>query len=134
MAINLATKYSDEIASTFSRGSFVKGKTATTFDLTGVKTLKVYTPVTVDEVDYVREGANRYGSPTEMQDTVQELTMTQDKAFTLTIDKGNNLDQNLTKRAADMLRLQLKEKSAPAADKYALARFAIMAGPIAAHG
>lgn len=133
MAINLATKYSDEIASTFSRGSFVKGKTATTFDLTGVKTLKVYTPVTVDEVDYVREGANRYGSPTEMQDTVQELTMTQDKAFTLTIDKGNNLDQNLTKRAADMLRLQLKEKSAPAADKYALARFANMAGTIAAH-
>lgn len=114
MAINLATKYSDEIASTFSRGSFIKGKTATTFDLTGVKTLKVYTPVTVDEVDYVREGANRYGSPTEMQDTVQELTMTQDKAFTLTIDKGNNLDQNLVKRAADMLRLQLKEKSAPA--------------------
>ena len=68
MAINLATKYSDEIASTFSRGSFIKGKTATTFDLTGVKTLKVYTPVTVDEVDYVREGANRYGAPAEMQD------------------------------------------------------------------
>ena len=36
--------------------------------------------------------------------------MTQDKAFTLTIDKGNNLDQNLVKNAADMLRLQLNEK------------------------
>ena len=56
--------------------------------------------------------------------------MTQDKAFTLTIDKGNNLDQNLVKRAADMLRLQLKEKSAPAADKYALERFVTMAGKI----
>ena len=132
MAINLATKYSDEIASAFSRGSFIKGKTATTFDLTGVKTLKVYTPITVDEVDYVREGANRYGTPAEMQDIVQELTMTQDKAFTLTIDKGNNLDQNLVKRAADMLRLQLNEKSAPAADRYALRRFAHMAGTIAA--
>ena len=114
MAINLATKYSDEIASTFSRGSFVKGKTATTFDLTGVKTLKVYTPVTVDEVDYVREGANRYGSPTEMQDTVQELTMTQDKAFTLTIDKGNNLDQNLTKRTASRRRATSFRSSARA--------------------
>lgn len=131
MAINLASKYSDEIASTFSKGSFIKGKTASTFDLTGVKTLKVYTPVTVDEIDYVREGASRYGAPVEMQDTVQELTMTQDKAFTLTIDKGNNLDQNLVKRAADMLRLQLKEKSAPAADRYALRRFAHMAGTIA---
>ena len=54
--------------------------------------------------------------------------MTQDKAFTLTIDKGNNLDQNLVKNAADMLRLQLNEKSTPAADKYAFKRFVTMAG------
>ena len=57
--------------------------------------------------------------------------MTQDKAFTLTIDKGNNLDQNLVKNAADMLRLQLNEKSTPAADKYAFKRFVTMAGTIA---
>lgn len=56
--------------------------------------------------------------------------MTQDKAFTLTIDKGNNLDQNLVKNAADMLRLQLNEKSTPAADKYAFKRFVTMAGSI----
>ena len=108
MAINLATKYSDQIAEVFTRASFIKGKTAETFDLTGVKTLKVYTPITVEEVDYDRDGGlARYGTVTEMQDVVQELTMTQDKAFTLTIDKGNNLDQNLVKNAADMLRLQL---------------------------
>lgn len=57
--------------------------------------------------------------------------MTQDKAFTLTIDKGNNLDQNLVKNAADMLRLQLSEKSTPSADKYAFKRFVTMAGTIA---
>lgn len=131
MAINLATKYADQITSAFTKSSFIKGKTANTFDLTGVKTLKVYTPITVDEVDYTRSGMSRYGTPVEMQDTVQELTMSQDKAFTLTIDKGNNLDQNLVKRAADMLRLQINEKSTPAADKYALTRFAQMAGHIA---
>ena len=98
MAINLASKYSDQIAEVFTRSSFIKGKTAETFDLTGVKTLKVYTPITVEEVDYDRDGGlGRYGAVTEMQDVVQELTMTQDKAFTLTIDKGNNLDQNLVK-------------------------------------
>ena len=108
MAINLASKYSDQIAEVFTRASFIKGKTAETYDLTGVKTLKVYTPITVEEVDYDRDGGlKRYGDVTEMQDVVQELTMTQDKAFTLTIDKGNNLDQNLVKNAADMLRLQL---------------------------
>ena len=82
MAVNLATKYSSQIAEVFTAGSFVKGKTSTTFDLTGVKTLKVYTPVTVPEVDYTREGMARYGTVTEMQDIVQELKMTQDKAFT----------------------------------------------------
>ena len=96
-----------------------------------MKTLKVYTPITVEEVDYDRDGGlKRYGDVTEMQDVVQELTMTQDKAFTLTIDKGNNLDQNLVKNAADMLRLQLNEKSTPAADKYAFKRFVTMAGSI----
>ncbi len=130
MAVNLATKYSSQIAEVFTAGSFVKGKTSTSFDLTGVKTLKVYTPITVPEVDYTREGMSRYGTVTEMQDIVQELKMTQDKAFTLTIDKGNNLDQNMTKKAADMLRLQINEQSTPAADKYALKRFASMAGTI----
>ena len=48
-----------------------------------MKTLKVYTPITVEEVDYDRDGGlKRYGDVTEMQDVVQELTMTQDKAFT----------------------------------------------------
>ncbi len=130
MAVNLATKYSSQIAEVFTAGSFVKGKTSESFDLTGVKTLKVYTPITVPEVDYTREGMSRYGKVTEMQDVVQELKMTQDKAFTLTIDKGNNLDQNMTKKAADMLRLQINEQSTPAADKYALRRFAMMAGRI----
>ncbi len=130
MAVNLATKYSSQIAEVFTAGSFVKGKTSTSFDLTGVKTLKVYTPITVPEVDYTREGTSRYGTVTEMQDIVQELKMTQDKAFTLTIDKGNHLDQNMTKKAADMLRLQINEQSTPAADKYALKRFVTMAGTI----
>lgn len=130
MAVNLATKYSSQIAEVFTAGSFVKGKTSSSFDLTGVKTLKVYTPLTVPEVDYTREGMSRYGTVTEMQDIVQELKMTQDKAFTLTIDKGNHLDQNMTKKAADMLRLQINEQSTPAADRYALKRFAMMAGTI----
>ena len=49
MAINLASKYSDQIVEVFTRASFIKGKTAETYDLTGVKTLKVYTPITVEE-------------------------------------------------------------------------------------
>ena len=45
-----------------------------------MKTLKVY-PITVEEVDYdtVTAVLKRYGDVTEMQDVVQELTMTQDR-------------------------------------------------------
>ena len=130
MAINLATKYSDKIAEAFSHASYVKGKTSNAYDLTGVKTLKIYTPVTVPEVDYVRSGARRYGEVTEMQDTVQELVMTQDKAFSLSIDKGNNKDQMNIKGAGKMMQLQLRERSTPAADKYALKQYVTMAGKV----
>ena len=74
MAINLASKYSDQIAEVFTRASFIKGKTAETYDLTGVKTLKVYTPITVEEVDYDRDGGlKRYGDVTEMLDFANAL-------------------------------------------------------------
>lgn len=130
MAINLATKYSDKIALAFTRASYIKGKVSNAYTFTGVKTLKVYTPVTVEEVDYKRNGLNRYGDPTEMQDIVQEMTMTQDKAFTLTIDKGNNKDQMGIKEAGRMIQQQLREKSTPAADRYAFKKFAMYAGSV----
>lgn len=128
--VNLATKYSDKIAEVFTKSSFIRGKVSNAYDLTGVKTLKIYTPITVSEVDYKRSGDNRYGEGTEMQDTVQEMTMTQDKAFKLTIDKGNNVDQMNIKAAGRMLQLQLREQSTPAADKYAFKKFAMYAGKI----
>lgn len=130
MAINLATKYSDKIAQAFTRASYIKGKLSNAYSFTGVKTLKVYTPVTVDEVDYKRNGKDRYGTPVEMEDVVQEMTMTQDKAFTLTIDKGNSRDQMGIKKAGEMIRQQLREKSTPAADRYAFKKFAMYAGTI----
>lgn len=128
--VNLATKYSDKIAEVFTKASFIRGKVSNAYDLTGVKTLKIYTPITVPEVDYKRSGDNRYGEGTEMQDTVQEMTMTQDRAFKLTIDKGNNVDQMNIKGAGKMLQLQLREQSTPAADKYAFKKFAMYAGKI----
>lgn len=130
MATNLATKYSDRIVSQFTKDSFIKGKTSTDYDFTGAKTLRIYTPLTVAENDYQRSGQNRYGTPTEMQDTVQEMVLSQDKSFSLTIDKGNNMDQMNTKAAGKMLQLQLKEQSIPTADKYAFSKFVQGAGTI----
>lgn len=131
MAINLATKYSDKIATVFTSGSFVAGKTSARYNFTGVKTLKIYTPQTVAEGDYSRSGTNRYGTPTEMEDIVQEMSMTQDKSFSLVIDKGNNQEQMMIKNTGEMLGLQLKEQTIPTADKYAIGRYVANAGKIA---
>ena len=131
MAINLAAKYSDKIAQVYTVGSFIAGKTSSEWDFSGVKSIKIYTPQTVDLVDYTRAGANRYGTPTEMQDTVQELTMTQDKSFSITIDKGNNNEQLLIKNAGKMLKLQIDEKVVPLVDKYAFKKFVTFAGKVA---
>ena len=131
MAINLAAKYSDKIANMYTVGSLVADKTSNEWDFSGVKTVKIYTPQTVEPVDYTRNGQNRFGTPVEMADTVQELTMTQDKSYSIIIDKGNNNEQMLVKNAGKMLKLQTNEKVVPMVDKYALARYCDLAGTVA---
>lgn len=131
MAINLATKYSDKIAGMYTLGSLVADKTSKEWDFSGVKTVKIYTPQTVEPTDYNRAGTSRYGTPKEMGDIVQELSMSQDKSFSLIIDKGNNSEQELVKNAGKMLKLQTNERMVPMVDKYALARYASLAGTAA---
>jgi len=126
--INLASKYGNKIVEVFTKNSFVAGNVSDDYDFAGVRSISIYTPQTVELNDYQREGANRYGTPVEMQDSVQEVEMTQDKGFAITIDKGNNLDQMMVKNAAKMLSLQIKEQVTPYVDRYALAQFARNAG------
>lgn len=130
MAINLHEKYAKKIQTAFVTKSLVAGRLSTEYSFSGVKTVKVSTPQTVPMVDYTRSGANRYGEPTEMQDVVQEMTLTQDKSFALTIDKGNNQDQQGIKAAGKMLALQIKERAIPTMDKYVFSALAQKAGNI----
>ena len=103
------------------------------YSFTGAKTVKVSAPMTVPMNDYTRSGANRYGTPTELKDAVQELTLSQDKSFALTIDKGNSQDKNDTESfAKEMLSLQIAERAIPEFDRYALNVLAHKAGTIAA--
>ena len=132
MAINLATKYSKEIANAFTLRSVVDGTTNKDYDFTGVKTLNVYTPVTQSLADYQRTGTSRYGTPTELQDTMQELMLTRDRSFSITIDKGNNSEQMGAKEASRILSIEMNEQAIPEMDKYALERFADYAGKIVA--
>ena len=128
--INLHERYAKEIQTRFTTESLLAGHLSKGYSFSGVRTVKISTPVTVPMTDYVRNGSNRYGTPVEMEDVVQELTLSQDKAFTLTIDKGNNADQNGIKEAGKMLSLQINERAIPLMDKYGFMRLSMLAGKI----
>ena len=125
MAINLHEKYAKKIEQAYTSGSYVKGALSNKYDFVGVKTVHISTLTTVPFGDYNRTAsANRYGTPTEMQDVVQELTLTQDKGFSLIIDKGNNADQNGIKAAGVALKAQIDEQGVPMMDKYIFGQLA----------
>jgi len=118
MAINLTSRYSDKVAERFKKASLTGGVSNKDYSFEGVRTVKVFSVDTVPLTDYSRSGTARYGTPAELGDTVQELTMTQDKAFTYTIDKGNEQEQLNVKAATLSLRRQIDEVVIPALDKH----------------
>lgn len=132
MAVNLATKYEKKIAEKFTISSVVEGYTSGEYNWDGVKGIVVYTPVTQPLNDYKRTGTNRYGEPQEMQDTTQEMKLRKDRAFSITIDKGNNTEQMMIKEGGRMLSLEIDEQVTPEMDQYALGEFANNAGMVAA--
>ena len=130
-AINLATRYEAKIVEKFFSESFLVGKTNQDFDFHGVKSITLNTPKTQPLNNYNRAAtADRFGTPTEMEDTIQELTLSQDKSYSITIDKGNLSDQLYIKEAGKMVALQLREQVVPTIDKYGLSVFVKKAGKI----
>jgi N4-gp56 family major capsid protein len=120
MALNYAEKYSAQIDERFKQGSITAPAINNNYDFVGVKTVKVYSIPTADMNDYTRTGASRYGTPTDLQDSIQEMTLSKDRAFTFTIDRGDNLDQMMIKDAGAALQRQLDEVVIPEIDIYRL--------------
>jgi N4-gp56 family major capsid protein len=128
MAINYAEKYSAKVDERFQLASLVGGVINKDYDFVGVKTVKVYSIETASMNDYNRTGSNRYGTPTDLQDTVQELKMEQDRSFTFVIDKGDELEQAGAKNAGAALSRQLNEVVIPEYDKYVIGKICGGAG------
>lgn len=74
--------------------------------------------------DYTRTGLARYGTPTELQDTKQDLTLSKDRAFSFTIDRGNNEEQMNIKESGKALSRQINEVVTPEIDTYRLSVWA----------
>jgi len=118
MAVNLAKKYAKQIEQIYTLGSLTKAAFGAKYDFIGVKTAAVYTLTSQALTDYTRTGANRYGIPSELQDTVNEYAITQDRSFSITVDKGNYLQQNLVKTTGAVIKMQMNEQLFPELDTY----------------
>lgn len=121
MALNLAKKYSDKIVDRYYLKSVtdLKGMNKD-YDWSGVKTVTVYSIPTTALGDYTRTGSSRYGTPTEVQDTVQDLTLSKDRSVALTVDKGNDTEQMGIKKAGKLVAMQTDEVFTPEFDTYKL--------------
>lgn len=74
------------------------------------------------------DGASRFGSMEEVGDSVQEMTVQDDKSFFGSIDKRNNTSTLQTKAASRILKRETDEVLIPYVDKYRLSALAAHAG------
>ncbi len=128
--VNFAGAFTPKVAESFHKESVTDSARGTGFSFSGVRSVKVMSVDTVPLNDYQRSGTNRYGTPPELGDTVQELVMGDDKAFTFTIDKGNQADQLNLKGATKAMRRQIEQVVVPYVDKYRLGHWALQAGHV----
>ncbi len=129
MAINLAEKYSSNVDEVMKKGALTNGAVNQNYDFVGAKTVKVYGMGTAKMNDYKPTGTDRYGTPEELDDTTQELTLSRMRSFTFTIDATNRVDSPEGVRdAAKALRRQIDQVIIPEIDGYRLAKAAENAG------
>lgn len=124
--VNLAEKYASQVDERFKLGSLTAGLINNNFDWIGVKTVKVFSRNLATLGDYTSTGSNRYGTPDELGNNTQEMSISQDKAFTYTIDAANEQDTNGTMQAAATLAENIDQVIIPAMDTYRLSK--IVAG------
>lgn len=131
MAINYATAFQPKVAERFHKKSITDAAAGHDYSFTSAKTIVVQSVDTVPLTDYDRNAAsNRFGAVTNLGDTKQEMTMTQDKSFAFAIDAGDQSDQAIKKSASRALRRELDEVVRPFVDKYRLGKWAAGAGTI----
>jgi hypothetical protein len=89
-------------------------------DFNGKNSVTIYNVDTVAETDYTRTGANRFGALVELGTGTQTFTLSQDKSFTFTVDRGNLEDSMMAQEVAKAVKRQVREVSVPATDVYRL--------------
>lgn len=126
MAVNLHSKYRDQIEQQWTLNSLIAGKLSSKYDFTGNRSIKLSSITTQALATYSR--STGFGSAVEVADWLQEFTLSQEKSFNMKIDALNASDQNGIKAAGPILAAQLREQVVPYFDKWALKQAALYGG------
>lgn len=128
--IDYAENYQGTVIEAFKEASISDTMVNQEFSFVGAKTVKVYNVSTSQMNDYKRTGTSRYGEVEDLDATIEEMTMKQDRSFTFAIDK---MDEDETKgalQAGTALARQLREVVIPEVDIYRYAKMAEKAGHV----
>lgn len=124
MSINLASKFVDKTTELLKAKAKTTSIVNTDWSWDGVNAINVYTLTDPTMNTYNPNGANRYGSPNEVQDTKQTFTLTRDRSWTNTIDMINYQDTLEIRKPAKFLAQATKNVLVPEIDTYRLATLA----------
>ena len=118
MAVNYASKYESKIQKIFTLGSLTEAAVNKDYTWSGVNTISVFSLTTQALGDYTKTGSNRYGTPTELANEVQDMLLTKDRSFSTTIDQATLDDTNGAIKAGQFLRQEIDEQVTPEIDTY----------------
>lgn len=112
----------DERLHLATKTSGIVNKGGVRLDFNGKNSVTIYTVDVVSENNYVRSGSNRFGTLNELGTGTQTFTLSQDKSFTFSVDRGNLDDSMMVQEANKAVKRQVAEVSVPNTDIYTLAQ------------
>jgi hypothetical protein len=121
MAINFASKFEKATSELLKARAKTSAIVNNNWSWDGVNAINVYTLTDPTMGNYTASGANRYGNPTEVQDTKQTFTLSRDRSWTNTIDMSNYQDTMEVRKPAKFLAQATKNVLVPEVDTYRLA-------------
>lgn len=129
MAINLASKFESKTSDLLKAERKSKKFTNKNWSWDGVNAINVYTLTDPTIGNYDPTAAsNRYGTPSEVQDTIQTWTLSRDRAWTKVMDKKNIQDTMAIRKPGAYLAQATKNVLVPEIDTYIFATIGTAAG------
>lgn len=118
MAITYTAKFAEKVDERFTPSSVTYAGVNQDYDFVGAQTIKITSVTTADNKDYNRKTG--YGAAQQIENVIQEMTMTKDRGFKILLDK---MDEEETKiKSGEVLARQLREKVIPEIEEYRLSK------------